>query len=177
MTPEDALRFWEEAHFPLSEAHKESFKNRVEELGLTEYLGYWFKAAVRQEQRLVDIAELLEEKNTEIQGLKGKLNIFDNVPWPNGTYRRARRHRRSVLGGAILRPDPVPLLTPEDALRFWEEAHYPLSEAHKESFKKRVQQLGLTKFEYTKFVVAVRRTPLLAEVRKILESTLGDEPF
>ena len=73
MTPEDALRFWEEAHHPLSEVHRESFKKRVEELGLTEYLSSWFKAAVRQEKRLIDVAELLEQRNRERQALKGKL--------------------------------------------------------------------------------------------------------
>ena len=60
---------WEEAHHPLSEVHRESFKKRVEQLGLTEYLSSWFKAAVRQEKRLIDVTELLEEQNRERRAL------------------------------------------------------------------------------------------------------------
>ena len=157
MTPEDALRFWEEAHHPLSEVHRESFKKRVEQLGLTEYLSSWFKAAVRQEKRLIDVAELLEEQNRERQALKGRLNEYDYT-----------QRIRAVL------PAELALATPRNALRAWEATHHELTEVHRESFMKRVEELGLSDYKLTEFANAIRETKLLTDVQKMLEE---QEPF
>ena len=157
MTPEDALRFWEDEHHPLERPHRERFKRRVAELGLTEYLGSSFKAAVRQEKRLADIAELLEQRNRARQALRGKLNEHD---YP--------QRLRAVL------PAELALATPLNALRAWEAAHHELTEVHRKSFMKRVEELGLSDYKLTEFADAIRETKRLLDVQKMLEE---QEPF
>ena len=133
LNPAEALVIWEKSHHRLSQAHRESFMQKVSASGLLAYESHVVRKALRQRKRLdasVTLAEELARKefqsnqsgtgNSQRPAARPVINEMDWKPASNRSKKKSQRtSRRSGTKKPMENTDPYLSASGSGMVRNW----------------------------------------------------------